>query len=526
MTRAIRLVPIRLAQALGLMLSLMLVMGSNSIVPTASAGTERAESDAALVNHYSIRAALAASVQLPPSTVGQWSPAITSLPIVAIHAHLLPNGKVLIFQDDDNPNYPVNGSRLAGSTKAYVWDVATGGLTQINHTLVNVFCSGHAFLPDGRLLVAGGHAGQDGVGIRDTYTFNSINNQYSWVNTNALMTQGRWYPSVISLANGEVLVMAGSINGSLGNNKTPEVWKTNTGGGWRGLTSAVLDVPIYPYLHVAPNGRVFMSGPSTTTRYLNTSGTGVWSTVATRVGGNRNYGESVMYDNGKVLIIGGGSPPTNTAEVIDLNAATPAWRAVGSMAFARQQMNATLLPDGKVLVTGGTNSTTISDVTNAALAAEMWNPVTETWTTMASMQQARVYHSTALLLPDGRVLMAGSGRPGVERRTAEIYSPPYLFKGARPTITSAPTSVGYNQTFSINTPNALGITNVTLIRLSSVTHSRNMNQRINRLSFTRSVGRLNVTTPANGNLCPPGHYMLFILNSSGVPSLAKIIAIT
>jgi len=203
------------------------------------------------------------------------------------------------------------------------------------------------------------------------------------------------------------------------------------------------------------------------------------------------------------------------------------------MAYARRQLNATLLPDGKVLATGGTSGGGFNNATGTVFAAEMWDPATGTWSTMAGMQVPRLYHSSAVLLPDGRVLSAGGGRPAAageepatEHRDAEIYSPPYLFKGARPTITSAPTTrLGYNQTFLVGTAEATSITKVTLIRLSSSTHAFNMNQLINNLNFSQGGGGLNVTTPLNSNLCPPGHYMLFILNGNGVPSVAKIIQI-
>jgi hypothetical protein len=181
-----------------------------------------------------------------------------------------------------------------------------------------------------------------------------------------------------------------------------------------------------------------------------------------------------------------------------------------------------------VLVTGGSGSAAFNDGAGAVLAAELWDPATEAWTTMASMRVKRVYHSTAILLPDGRVLSAGgtAGTNGVvNNRDAEIYSPPYLFKGPRPTITAAPTSVGYGQTFAVQTPDATGIAKVRLVRLSSVTHSFNMNQRIETLAFTRATGGLDVTVPSNRNLLPPGHYMLFILDGAGVPSVATIVRV-
>jgi hypothetical protein len=283
-------------------------------------------------------------------------------------------------------------------------------------------------------------------------------------------------------------------------------------------------------MHLAPNGKLFMAGPDQLTRYLDTSGTGQWTNVGNRLYGSRDYGSSAMYDDGKIIIAGGGDPPTATAEVIDLNAATPTWQWTAPMQFARRHMNATILPDGKVLVTGGTSSGGFNDATLSVLAAEMWDPATGAWSTLANMQVPRLYHSTAILLPDGRVLSAGGGRPpasggGTDNWNAEIFSPPYLFKGARPTISFAPSTVNYGQVFAVQTPDAASITKVTLVRLSSVTHTDNMNQRFKRLSFAVSAGALNVTVPNDRNIVPPGHYMLFILNGNGVPSVAKVIQI-
>ena len=153
--------------------------------------------------------------------------------------------------------------------------------------------------------------------------------------------------------------------------------------------------------------------------------------------------------------------------------------------------------------------------------AEMWDPATENWATMASQDFRRIYHSMAVLLPDGRVLTGG----GNNILAAEVYEPPYLFKSARPTVSSAPASVNYGQTFLVETPNAASVTEVTWIRLSSVTHATNMEQRFSRLSFSQVAGDLNVVAPSNPNLAPPGYYMLFILNSDGVPSVGEIVRI-
>jgi hypothetical protein len=425
---------------------------------------------------------------------------------------MLPTGKVMFWDSYAVADHP------------QLWDPATSSVSAAAQAGFNIFCTGFAFLPNGRLFVVGGHI-SDNVGLAYTATYSPFTN--SWVRL-ANMNAGRWYPTATTLTNGDMLVVSGMVNTSTGMNLLPQVWQTGTST-WRNLTSAQLYLPYYPYMFLAPNGQVFNAGPSQTTRYLNTSGTGAWTVVGNSIYGTRNWGSAAMYDDGKVLIMGGmqgdfygsGSAvaPTNTAEVIDLT--LPSWLPVAPMAYPRKHHNATLLPDGKVLVTGGSSGAdnTVGVSTNPAYAAEMWDPATNLWTTLASNTVFRGYHSAALLLPDGRIVSAG----GNFEATAEVFSPPYLFQGARPTINSAPTSVGYGQTFFVGTPDATSITKVTWIRLASVTHTNNMGQRINRLTFSQATGGLNVTAPSNNNLAPPGHYMLFILNGTGVPSVAKIV---
>jgi PKD repeat protein len=234
-----------------------------------------------------------------------------------------------------------------------------------------------------------------------------------------------------------------------------------------------------------------------------------------------------MYELGKILYVGGGRT-TNTAETINLNVASPTWQWTGSMAHSRRNLNATVLPTGEVFVTGGSSHPTYNDVTQAILASEMWNPASGVWTTMASNAVRRTYHSTTLLLPDGRVLHTGSGEGAdmPEERNAELYSPPYLSRGPRPTITDAPTLVGWGTTFDVQTPDAGDIAKISLIRLGSVTHAFDMNGRLLWLPFTRGSGSLTITAPANGAHAPPGHYMLFLVNQDGVPSVARIVKVS
>jgi hypothetical protein len=449
-------------------------------------------------------------------TQGQWAAPIP-WSAVAINAVLLPNGKVLTY--GRNLHVPTLWTPASPSTFANLARPA------------DFFCSGHTMLRDGRLLVTGGHAGRNNFGLKVAYIFDYRSNGWTRVPD---MRNGRWYPTATTLPNGQVLTLSGGDTAGVVN-LIPEVYLpgTNT---WRALTSASRLLPYYPMMFVAPSGRVFYAGPEQATAYLNPASKGSWTAGPTSNCCYRDYGSAVMYDAGKILIVGGGDTPTNTAEQIDLTTGGT-WSYVGAMAVARRQHNATLLADGKVLVTGGSNATgfNISPTTSAVLTAELWDPANPSvWKPLASMTHNRLYHSEALLLPDARVLSVGSGQPAASGQTddftAEIFSPPYLFKAdgtpaARPVISSAPTAVAYNQAFIVKTTSAASIAKVTWIRLSAVTHSFNQSQRMNVLAFTKGTGQITVTGPANFNLAPPGHYLLFIVNSSGVPSVAKIVRI-
>jgi hypothetical protein len=341
------------------------------------------------------------------------------------------------------------------------------------------------------------------------------------------MAAGRWYPTTTSLANGDVLVLAGSDES--GNTVlVPELWDAASAS-WRELTTAAKSVPYYPRTFLAPNGLIYYAGELKQTFYINPSGTGAWTYVNNRVGGIRTYGAAVMYKPGKILYVGGGNPPVRTAEIIDLNVATPVWKSTNSMLKSRRQFNAVILPTGQVLALGGTSGTGFSNPSGAVLTTEVWSPTSGKWTTWASNQIPRMYHSTAILLPDGRVLLAGSGDAlGVaipNQENGEIFEPPYLFAGPRPVITSTPGIWPGGQTVTIDTPDAATVTRVTLVKLPSTTHSHDMNQRFNEMTFTRATGALMVTVPAIRNALPPGQYMVFLLSSAGVPSVSRIVEV-
>ncbi len=468
-----------------------------------------------IIQARTINAVFASTGSDPVATKGEWGPTFQT-PVVGIHVHLLPTGKVLLWGDRGD---------------AQLWDPESpnGGFTAIAKTY-RIFCSGHTFLPDGRLLITGGTISGT-RGDPRAVIFDPATN--SWTPTSS-MAQGRYYPTTTVLSNGNVVAISGSDETATVVD-IPEVWN---GSSWRRLTSASLSIPnpYYPAVFLAPNGKPFLAGFQASTRYLSTGSTGQWNTVATRNAPDRKLGSAVMYAPGKVLYAGGGDPPTSSAEVIDLNAASPGWRDVAGMQFARRQMNATILADGSVLVTNGTSGPGFNDVTQAVEEAELWNPATEAWTTMAREAVGRTYHSAALLLPDGRVLSSGSGEGGGvsfenSQFTMQVFSPPYLYNpdgsaAARPTIASAPANIAYGGSFAVESPEAGTVTRGTLIRLSSVTHAFNQSQHIYPLAFTADgATTLRADAPPSGHLAPPGPYLLFLLSPQGVPSIAKMVTV-
>jgi hypothetical protein len=198
------------------------------------------------------------------------------------------------------------------------------------------------------------------------------------------------------------------------------------------------------------------------------------------------------------------------------------------MVYPRSFFNLVTLPDDSVLAVGGETDKNGGNIGNAVYAAELWSPQTHAWTTMASMHTPREYHSTALLLPDGRVVVSGMGADFgnvTDEKTAEFYSPPYLSKGARPVITQAPSQIQYNTNFFVATPDGATIASATLIRTGAVTHFFDQNTRFVPVAFQPTTGGLTVSAPVNANMAPPGYYMLFIVNSNGVPSVAPILRV-
>src|SRR5690349_9051192 len=243
------------------------------------------------------------------SSQGQWSP-VENWPTRAVHAHLLPDGRVLFISYYDE------------SLQPNIWDPATDTFAPTAPAAYALFCAGHTSLADGRVFIAGGHIA-DYTGYSHAVIYDPFKNSFTQVPD---MNEGRWYPTTTELSNGDVLVVSGDVNSNTNVDPLPQVFQVASGT-WRDLTSAQFSMPLYPLMFVAPNGSVFYAGPEPATKYLDTSGTGNWTTLATKAFTEwRDYGPGVLYDTGKVLAVGGSDPPTATAETIDLTAGTPAWK--------------------------------------------------------------------------------------------------------------------------------------------------------------------------------------------------------
>jgi hypothetical protein len=461
---------------------------------------------------------------------GQWSSKIT-FPSVPVAAAVLPTGKVLAWSSWDRLQF---GGNSPNQTFTALFDPKTNQISEslVNNTQHDMFCPGTAMLSDGRVLVNGG-----GPYVPTTSIFDANSN--SWTKSGD-MNQKRWYNVTTMLPDGNAFTLGGNRVTNL--DGRGERWNGST---WRTLSGAVMDPLLssdaknrsaeHPHLFVAPNGKVFIPGPTQKMQWYDVNGNGSIQAAGDRGGDFSQNGTFTMFNVGKLLIAGGNpnydgtnsaaTPSTTASYEVDLNSGQS--QPTTPMRNPRAYANSVVLPDGKVLVVGGlSNGKAFSDV-GSILTPEMYDPQTKSWTELAPMATPRNYHSVALLLPDGRVMSGGGGLCGdtctVNHADAEIFSPPYLFNGSRPRITSAPRSVGYNQAFTVQGSNS--ISKFTLIRLSSVTHSVNTDQRFKQVNFTRSNGNYRLNLESNANITPPGYYMLFALNNQGSPSVSRILKV-
>ena len=373
-------------------------------------------------------AKVSAAAAQDPGQGGAWS-SVVSTNVVPIFQAVLPNGKVLIW-DSVGEGAPEQMSNNT-FTRAMVWDPTNNTFKRVDVQGYNIFCAGYTQLADGRLLVAGGNKNTALDGIVQTHIFDWRTETWT---RGPDMAAARWYPAVQALGNDEAVIVGGGP-------AIPEVFQTN--GTLRRLTTAGgYSDRLYPFLTTRPNGQVELMGPPGQMNTINTSGTGAITATKTRDGINRTYGGFATYDIGKVLVAGGGDiteggvthSATKTAVLVDVTGGSTTVGSTASMSVGRRQHNLTILADGSVLATGGmsrANNVNV-DLNNPVFAAERWDPATGTWTVLSSASRVREYHSSATLLPDGRVLTGGGGslrflrQPGIsgeERRVLRAALP-------------------------------------------------------------------------------------------------------
>ncbi len=481
-----------------------------------------------------------------PRPEGQWVTLPDTMDINPIHA-------VVLHEDVSRSDREVAGRAVgtvlvvSGSGDYWaetdfsykVWDLASG----VNTTSLmyfDAFCGGITVLSNGNPFVAGGTSYQPFLsGIAEAATFRTRSGTFGPVGD---MARGRWYPTTTLLGDGRVMVDSGwDENGVM--NETVEIF--TPGVGWSPEYPMGWSPPFYIRKHVMPDGRVFMSSPDTESRWfdpavVNVNNTGWTHAAWTQYGSApyqywREYGSSVLLpitpENGwepTVMILGGNREyPTGTTELIEPMDAVPTWRWGPDMVSPRVRMNATLLPDGTLLTLGG--STVDYDSTTGVLAAEIYDPERNAFEPAGTMAYARLDHSVSILLPDATVWVAGNQGviPDFEEHV-EVYEPAYLFNpdgslATRPVIDDAPRLVTYATDFTIRSDEAANIDRVVLMRPGAVTHSFDTDQRHVGLEFSVVNGRIRATSPIDSNLAPPGYYMLFLIDTVGVPSVATFI---
>ena len=480
----------------------------------------------------------AAVVAAAPADVGQWTPKF-SIPGVAVHAVMLRTGKVLYF---------------TGTTqgRAFLLDPVTRTTRPVYPPRIpggedepaNIFCAGQSFLDDGTVLVMGGTVGRR-EGLKTIFTFDPI--AETW-RQQADMHHGRWYPTQVLLADGRTVVLDGlDERGEPHVNNQIESYTPNTDFvrllSVRGQADHPPSGGLYPHTFQMPSGRVLVAGPEPSDSWffrLNAIGALSWEDApnpARHVFGSGVLLPGTPQGSTRVALIGGvnrdalpdtgSSTPLPHVEVFDEANPAAGWTPAPSLNHGRAHHNTVQLPDGSMVTVGGgygiLNGNRRSGDSAVHRNIELYDPATEQWRLGPAQDELRTYHSTALLLPDARVMSAGDdGYGGTANDTAEIYEPPYLFRGPRPEILSAPAEVAYGETFSVDT--SVDATKAVLVAPAAVTHANDMSQRVVPLTSTAGpAGKLTVSAPAAPALAPPTYYMLFALNADGVPSVAKFV---
>jgi cytochrome oxidase Cu insertion factor (SCO1/SenC/PrrC family) len=477
-----------------------------------------------------------------PKQFGQWNEVVSqTLPVM--HAALLHTGEVLMITDSTTT---VLWDSSGGQPK--VLSGATTGLTD------NLFCSGHSFLSDGRLLAVGGGGGSSADALNSGWKFDPTTKK--WSRTGNKMAFERWYPSLVTLGHEpeRILVAAGATRFD-GLARRMEVYSEATDRfetvTTTGPAGELLFPGLYPSMRVLPGGEILhvatgwggcdqepdgTPGDPTAIFTFSSPLSGAWKTLGNN---HRMKGMAALLIGDtfpflQSLVVGGGNASKSaTAQTMNLTSMSPSWDPPFSLLEARVHPNIVVLPDGTVFICGGKESSAPTPPNGGR--CELFDPRSGAvaLTEMDEMIRFRHYHSMAILLPDGRVMAAGGARDGAcsvsTQNTIEVFSPPYLFRGPRPVIasTSAPNKqpVEHGTALEIKTASAADIRRIVLARPMAVTHQTDSEQRIIPLSF-KVTGPDSIEAQLPGGagqnpIAPSGYYMLFILNSEGVPSVSE-----
>ena len=509
--------------------------------------------------------------KLDPKIFGKWKQLPFNLINSGIHAALLPTNRILFLsyrQPLPNPYLPREVSYYGDA-----WTLDLNSYTQTKCSYIgetqtsdvtNMFCSGHAFLHDGRLLIAGGDRERTVFEPKRDFVIKELNIVKSNEDSDVLshsgnMEFGRWYPTCMTLPDGKILIFGGKkrIFGGEEPNTDIDTFDPPDGILKVGTTHTSVDNlhyggASYPFIILLPSGKIFIHVFFKTT-FLDSQTFAFENVELKNVHSiERTYGRqgtcvllplsphSRPAYKAQIMVIGGGGnkftgPSTNTCEKLDTskssNLSDLQWEKVAPMKSARVMPDSVLLPDGKILIMNGGSAGTADTSYSPVYEVELYDPETNTWENMASMKYPRLYHSVALLLPDGTVMTAGTDpiwNPipfGEYGNKIEIFHPSYLFKGSRPQISAVPSQIDYNTTITVRSENAQNIDKVVIIRCGGVTHSFNSDQRLIELEIRdRSTNAIFVRSPPNGNIAPPGYYLFFILRN-GIPSVGKFIKV-
>jgi hypothetical protein len=511
---------------------------SRSILLSACVSLQRNIPNAIAVLGLLLSASVAHAGPEDPAEGGEWGPVI-SWPFIAVSAANLPDGRILSWSGSERDTWPTTEQ-----TYSATWDPSTEVFEEIFHSTHNMFCAHLSMLEDGRVFVNGG---RNQVNSPWTSIFDYRDDK--WVQIENMESGGRWYATTLALGNGDIFTAIGTATLP----RYPDAW--NIDSGWRiqngvDFNAMVLDEYYstgtheesrsWPLLHVAPDGRIFHSGPTPKMHYIDPIGNGGYEyTGVQKSDWYHKHGTTVMYEQGKLLTAGGwvnGNDRTsvNNAFTIDINGTSPVVVGTDSMTHARKFHNGVMLPTGEVLVVGGNTSGLKFSDSGTILPTEIWNPQSGNWRLTASATIPRNYHSIALLLIDGRVLSAGGGYcagsstcNGASHQDGQVYSPPYLFNSdgsaaTRPQITSAPGRVSSGEQIDIlATP---GMARFSMIKMSSTTHQINTDLRFIEVPFSESsAGNYSLTVNSNQNVVTPGYWMLFAIDANGVPSVASVL---